>query len=116
MSSAADLSTSGSTQLDVRIHFDPRLPLVRLVGELDLASAHLLADALDATGAAAHRADLVVLDLAGLTFCDLAGLRALEACSLNLEAAGKRLMLYHAPRMVTRLIELSGVARGIELR
>lgn len=102
--------------LDVRIRFNPALPLVRLVGELDLYSAKVLADAVEAVATTASGAPLVLLDLAGLTFCDLAGLRAVEACALNLESLGKQLVLYRPSREVSRLIALSGVASGLDCR
>jgi len=102
--------------LDVRIQFAPKLPLVRLSGELDLDSLHLLTDALDAIAATSCPAELVVLDLAAVTFCDVAGLRALEQCALSLEMVGKQLMLYHPPRSVTRLMTMTGVARWLPVR
>ncbi|HWJ83633.1 MAG TPA: STAS domain-containing protein [Nocardioides sp.] len=103
--------------LDVRIRFNPSLPLVRLVGELDLNSLHLLADAMYSVTARPSENDLVLLDLAGVTFCDLAGLRAIEACALNLETtAAKRLILYRPSRQVAKLIRISGVAAGLERR
>lgn len=102
--------------LDVRIRFDPVLPLVRLSGELDLDSAHLLRDALETVRATDAAADMVVLDLAGVTFCDVAGLRVVEACAYNLEMTGQRLLLYRPSRQVTKMIALSGVAAGLERR
>lgn len=106
----------GSPVLDVRIRFDAALPLVRLAGELDLGSAHLLRDALETVRARASAADMLVLDLAGVTFCDVAGLRVIEACALNLEATGRQLLLYRPSRSVLKLIAISGVAAGLERR
>lgn len=99
--------------LDVRIKFTPTLPVVRLTGELDLDSAHLLVDALDAIAATSCPADLVVLDLAGVTFCDVAGLRAIETSAAILAAADQHLVLYRPPRRVTRLIAMTGIASGL---
>lgn len=96
--------------LDVRIRFTPHLPTVRLAGELDLDSLHLLTDALDAIAASACPADLVVLDLADVRFCDVAGLRAIEMCAATLTAVGKELVLYDTPPQVMKLIEITGVA------
>ena len=110
------LSGTCAPALEVRIRFDPRLPFVRLTGELDLASAHLVSDALDTVAATAYDAQMVVLDLAGLTFCDVAGLRCVEACGLTLEEAGLRLVLYQPPVRVMRLIASSGVAARLECR
>ena len=99
--------------LSVRIRFTPSLPLVRLTGELDLASLHLLTDALDAVAAASCPGELVVLDLSGITFCDVAGLRTIEMCAATLAAVDKQLLLYQAPASVKRLIEITGVARYV---
>jgi anti-anti-sigma factor len=116
MSSAAHRPALGSSALDV-VHFAPRLPLVRLAGELDLGSARQLADALDSVAAAMpSRVEVVVLDVAEVTFCDLSGLRAIEVCSLNLHLAGKRLLLYRPTSRLARLIAMTGVAAGIECR
>ncbi|MEZ0579065.1 STAS domain-containing protein [Nocardioides sp. MH1] len=114
--SATNPDPASSAILDVRIQFAPNLPLVRLVGELDLDSHHLLTDALDAIEAAHCPGDLVVVDLEGVTFCDVAGLRALEHCGHALQLAGKQLMLYHPPRAVTRLMTMTGVAQGFATR
>ena len=105
-----------ASALEVRIQFAPTLPLVRLSGELDLDSLHLLTDALDSVAATSCPAELVVLDLAAVTFCDVAGLRSLEQCALSLEMAGKQLMLYHPPRSVTRLMAMTGVAQWLPVR
>jgi anti-anti-sigma factor len=117
----SDSSTRGdpvrpSSALDVRIQFAPKLPLVRLAGELDLDSLHLLTDALESIAATARSAELVILDLAGVTFCDVAGLRALEKCALSHEVTGKQLMLYEAPRTVTRLMAMTGIATWLPVR
>jgi anti-sigma B factor antagonist len=118
---ASDFSTRGDpdrlpSALEVRIQFAPTLPLVRLTGELDLDSLHRLTDALDAIAATDCPADLVVLDLAGVTFCDVAGLRSLEQCALALEVSGRQLMLYEPPRIVTRLMAMTGIAQWLPVR
>lgn len=103
------LSIGGSgpgALLDIRIRLSSTLALVRLVGELDLSSEHLLADALGCIEAASCRASLVVLDLAGVTFCDAAGLRAMEACAARLTAEGKELRLSNVSRPVARLLAI----------
>jgi anti-sigma B factor antagonist len=102
--------------LTVRIRFTPDLPVVRLAGELDLASLHLLADALDSVAATECTGNLVVLDLSGVTFCDVAGLRAVEMCASSLEAADKQLVLYATPDRITKLIAITGVARHLVRR
>ena len=106
-------SIDSAPLLTVRIRFTPNLPVIRLSGELDLASLHLLADALDAIAAASCAGNLVMLDLSGVTFCDVAGLRAIEMCDAALEAADKQLLLYDTPPQITKLIAITGVARHV---
>ena len=106
-------SVDSTPLLTVRIRFTPSLPVVRLSGELDIASLHLLTDALDSVAASSCPGDLVVLDLAGITFCDVAGLRMIEMCAATLAAADKELLLYDAPQQVRKLIKITGVARHI---
>lgn len=62
--------------------------VVELEGELDLASADDVRDALSGTSAAT-----VVVDLGQVVFLDSAGLRALDGGNRELEAAGRRLVL-----------------------
>ncbi len=107
-------AASGATAiLDVRIRFTPTLPVVWLAGEVDLSSQHLLTDAVDCIIAASCPAELVVLDLSDVTFCDVAGVRAIKACAVGLAAAGKELLIQHPPPPVTKLIAMSGRLRSV---
>ncbi|PWN02162.1 hypothetical protein DJ010_13620 [Nocardioides silvaticus] len=102
--------------LDVRIRFTPSLPVVRLGGELDLDSVHLLTDALDSLNVAHCPADLVLLDLTGVTFCDVAGLRGIDRGAEALARSGRELLLYHVPTCVERLMRLTGIGAGLQQR
>lgn len=62
--------------------------VVELDGELDLASAGVVREALSGTSAAT-----VVVDLGRVVFLDSAGLRALDSGNRELEAAGRTLVL-----------------------
>lgn len=108
--------STDSTLLSVRIRFTPSLPVVRLAGELDIASLHLLTDALDSVATASCPGELVVLDLARIRFCDVAGLRAIEMCAATTAAAGKELVLYETPTQIKKLIKITGVARYVSQR
>lgn len=77
-------------------------PGLRLVGELDLATVGLLAEALAALPAGAG-----VLDLAELSFMDASGLHALEQYAATLNGVGP-LVLENVPPHVRRLFELTG--------
>lgn len=65
--------------------------LVRIRGELDLATAPLLAGALDRS---AQGHGEVEADLSDLTFCDVVGLTAIEQAHQRLAARGCRLILH----------------------
>ena len=83
-----------------------------LAGELDLAAApHAEAELREA---GAH-ADLVVVNLAGLTFMDRAGLRALLAARSRLRRIGGQVVIVHIPPQVRRLLELSGPEKRLLL-
>jgi anti-anti-sigma factor len=62
--------------------------VVELDGELDLASAEIVHEALSGTSA-----PTVVVDLGRVAFLDSAGLRALDSGNRELEAAGRRLVI-----------------------
>ena len=104
------------TLLDVRIRYAPRLVMIRLAGDLDLSSVHRLRDTVGSVAATGCPATLVVLDLGGITFCDIAGLEALEGAAASLREAGKELMLSAVPDRVLTLMELTGVALAVGRR
>jgi anti-sigma B factor antagonist len=65
--------------------------LLRLVGEIDLSSAHLMVDSID--DAVDAGATTVVLDFAGVTFVNSTGLGAMVAATKRLRADGGDLIL-----------------------
>ena|SRR5579875_19862 len=77
-------------------------PAVLLVdGEIDLSTAEQLRTALQEALAADPK---VVVDMAGVTFCDAAGLRVVLQVAASRDGAGP-LELLNAPR-VARILEL----------
>ena len=62
-----------------------------LVGEIDLASAHLLVDSIDE--AIEDGANTIVLDFGGVTFVNSTGLGAMVAATKRLRADGGDLVL-----------------------
>lgn len=64
---------------------------LRMVGEIDLSSAHLLVEAIDAAIEAG--ASTVILDFAGVTFVNSTGLGAMVAATKRLRADGGDLVL-----------------------
>jgi len=80
---------------------------LRLTGEIDLATTTDLELALEPLLAAG---DNVMLDLAGLTFIDVTGMRLLAHTALHLRSAGRQLRLLRASEHVRRLSGLLGWA------
>ncbi|GAA3714003.1 hypothetical protein GCM10022224_094530 [Nonomuraea antimicrobica] len=78
-----------------------------LAGELDLATAEPLNVLVDNVIANAKRR--VVLDLSGLTFCDMSGLRALRLCDRTARASGVTFELTGLSDRVLWLLEVSGL-------
>ena len=81
--------------------------VIRLFGELDLASAEILERELEdveATDAAA-----IVVDLSGLTFMDSTGIRLLLTAHQRMQSDTDRLQLRRGPAAVQRVFELTGV-------
>ncbi len=76
-------------------------------GEIDLASAHVLSETIDA--AIANGATLVVLDVRAVEFMDSSGLRAIVQCGQRLTAVDGRLLLTGMSGAVQRVFEISGL-------
>jgi len=64
---------------------------LRLVGEIDLSSAHLLVESIDE--AISDGATTVILDFAGVTFVNSTGLGAMVAATKRLRGEGGDLIL-----------------------
>lgn len=77
---------------------------IRVVGELDVATAPLLGDALDRL--AADPPPLVVVDLAQVSFLGSAGIGVLVQARTDLRGTGSRLVLAKAPDRVARVFQL----------
>jgi anti-anti-sigma factor len=80
-------------------------PIMVLAGEVDEASYPGLVAAL--TGAAA-RYDEIHLDLAGLGYCDLAGLRAIVRLASPDGGAVKQVVLHRVPDSVRTVLHIVG--------
>jgi anti-sigma B factor antagonist len=78
-----------------------------LVGELDLATMPVFADAL--ASALAKRPVVVELDLTGLGFIDARGIDAIAAASARMSGWGGLLAVRHAHGIVQRLFDLCGL-------
>jgi anti-anti-sigma factor len=92
------------SHLTVAVHSEERRTVVTVEGELDLASCHLLEQAIEE---ARGLSGVVVVDLRGLLFTDMSGLRVLLLEHQRLEQDGKRLVLVNVGDNVTRLLRLT---------
>ncbi|HEY5334578.1 MAG TPA: STAS domain-containing protein [Mycobacteriales bacterium] len=88
------------------LHLDDDMVVVEIVGGLDIGTAPLVDPAGDSLVAdlAAESGMYVRIDLAGLTFCDTAGLDSLSAAIGALEATGAQVDVVGARRQVRRLL------------
>jgi anti-anti-sigma factor len=82
-----------------------------LHGELDLASAPLLQEAIEKAGADA--AAMIVLDLEELQFIDSTGLRIILAAHERTQERGGKLALTHGSAQVQRLLSITGVGEHL---
>lgn len=88
--------------------------IIELGGELDLASAPVVAGRVDALRRDGRRARVVV-DLSELEFCDSTGLRALIGAAAEIRAAGGRLVVSVGEGNVARLLAITGAAEWLEI-
>jgi anti-sigma B factor antagonist len=82
-------------------------------GQVDSTSQDVLTDAILA--AADPATGIVVVDLAGVTFLDSCGIRALVASSRALKSRGVQMQLGELSDMVRRTLGLAGVLDGVTL-
>ncbi|MBE1501786.1 anti-anti-sigma factor [Amycolatopsis lexingtonensis] len=82
-------------------------PVVTIGGELDVATSPRLRAEIDA--APLERGQLLVVDLAEVTFCDSSGISALIAARNVAEAAGAALALVAVPARLSRTFGLIGL-------
>lgn len=106
MYSAQMQSATGDASFSITSRRLERGILLALSGDLDLATASVVEDELRR---AEQSEDLVVLDLANLSFMDSTGLRTVISADQRLRERGAALEIRHVPRQVERLFELVGV-------
>lgn len=90
-------------------HYDADAVTVAIVGELDLGTVDLLEEATRPLVGARR----LVLDCAGLDFCDSTGLAALIRISGRMNDAGGALTLTHVKAQIRRVIHLTGLTRHL---
>jgi len=79
---------------------------LRLIGEVDAANVEAVTGVLNTTLTANQGADVHV-DLAGLEFSDVSGIRALVAAAERVNGS-RRLILYGLPPLMTKVMDVVG--------
>ena len=97
------MTTSGD--FDVRVETTPAgAAVLRVSGELDLATASRFEEAVASAAPATH----IVIDLSGCTFLDSAGMRSLVNASRDARPEG-RVDLVTTDPGILRVLEITGV-------
>jgi anti-sigma B factor antagonist len=91
----------------------PGVVVLALTGELDVASAPLLRSHI--RFALARQPALLILDLAGLRFCDAAGLSVFAMARNATARDGASLAFAAVPRQVTRLLKMTGMNQILDV-
>lgn len=99
------------SEFRVDVHKEDGATVIAIAGELDLASAPQLEEALER----AQSDGSVTLDLRDLDFMDSTGLSVLVRAHQAAEAAGRTLTLVQGPPQVQRLLSLTGVAERLNV-
>ena len=94
------------SSLEVLHELDGEDSSVRLVGELDISTAHDLEQLLTQLGAPGGP-QRIQIDLRGLRFMDSTGLRLLVTADLRLRDDGRQLRLIAGPEPVHRVFRLA---------
>jgi anti-sigma B factor antagonist len=92
---------------------DDGTPVVCVLGEVDLATAPELEQAL--VGVGDDRTGAVIVDLTGCTFLDCSGLRALVATRGRLERSNRRLGLVLPKPGMLRIFQITGLDELFEI-
>jgi anti-anti-sigma factor len=98
-------------QLSIDVRRETGRAIVALDGELDMASAELLRQAVDREDLLGET--LIVLDLQQLRFIDSTGLRAILAALERCRARGQELAITPGSQQVQRLLSVTGVAEHL---
>ena len=107
-SAAKDAAGRGAVDFAVQVAIEGEVAVAWLSGELDLAAAPRLADALAATTSTMRQR--LVLDLSHLDFVDAAGLGAIVGARNTLRSGSGELTLRAPSRFAARVLEIAGLA------
>ncbi|WP_158566956.1 STAS domain-containing protein [Actinomadura craniellae] len=102
-------------ELTVHLGLHGRSVVVRIGGELDLATAATLDDAVGQAVSLVEPPN-VIIDLGDLTFCDSTGLDAFIRAARSVEALGGRMILTDVPPVCTKILRITGLDRFFTIR
>jgi anti-sigma B factor antagonist len=98
--------------LDVDVTHDGDTLRMQVAGELDMATALRLLDALQTTamsdGTGSHATQGIVVDLTQLTFCDVRGLAALVQTHQTFRESGRTVSIRGASSQIRRMLTITG--------
>jgi anti-sigma B factor antagonist len=86
--------------------------LIRVAGEVDLANAQRLREAIEP---ALHSRRNVILDATHLGYMDLTGFRVLGDASAQLQRSGCRLVLVGVPLTVQKIMRIAGLDKVVPM-
>lgn len=98
---------------DVSLSATGGVTVVRVVGDVDLATSPRLKEALDE--AIRSGSDAVRLDMSDVTFLDSSGISVLVDAQQRLQDASSKLVLHGVGDHVRRVLEISGLGSFFEL-
>jgi anti-anti-sigma factor len=94
-------------ELSISVRQEPSEAVVSLAGEIDLSTVARLAGAVNAV--LAEPPPRVVLDMAGVTFCDSQGLGTLVVLSRKATMAQSCLVLVNVGDFLLRVLDITGL-------
>lgn len=103
----------GETDLDIVVVHQPEETVLALTGELDLATAPKLSETV--TAELRDSPGRIVVDLAGLTFCDSLGLGTLIVLSRTAQNQNTFLQLRNPRPFFTQMLDITGVRQGLNI-
>lgn len=110
-------NTTGHTPANIRaglsIHHRPAPSIVRLHGDIDLATAPALRERL--LNALRPGLRLLILDMSGVSFCDAAGLAVLIGTQRRASALGITLHLAAPRPQVIKVLRITGLDRYLPI-
>ena len=101
--------------LRISAESDGATTVLRLAGELDVATAEVLREQIRTLLGHGSVIELLVLDLAGLEFLDVTGLGALLEARRKLAATGATLTLRRPRPMVVRMLTLLNLEEALHI-